>query len=32
MIRCVQGKMDLKTAQDEIATNWVKYWNDAGRP
>jgi len=26
------GKMDLKTAQNEIATDWVKYWNDAGRP
>jgi hypothetical protein len=26
------GKMDLKTAQNEIATNWVKYWEDAGRP
>jgi hypothetical protein len=20
--------MDLKTAQDEIATNWIKYWTD----
>lgn len=26
------GKMDLKTAQNEIATNWIKYWEDAGRP
>lgn len=26
------GSMDLKTAQNEIATNWVKYWNDAGQP
>jgi len=26
------GVIDLKTAQDEIATNWVKYWNDAGQP
>lgn len=26
------GKMDLKTAQNEIATNWVKYWEDAGSP
>ena len=26
------GSMDLKTAQDEIATNWVKYWDDAGQP
>jgi hypothetical protein len=22
------GKMDLGTAQNEIATNWVKYWTD----
>jgi hypothetical protein len=26
------GRMDLKTAQNEIATNWLKYWEDAGRP
>jgi hypothetical protein len=26
------GSMDLKTAQNEIDTNWVKYWNDAGKP
>jgi len=26
------GSMDLKTAQNEIATNWVKYWDDAGQP
>ena len=26
------GKMNLQTAQTEIATNWVKYWNDAGNP
>ncbi|HJU13041.1 MAG TPA: hypothetical protein VJ792_01115, partial [Candidatus Nitrosotalea sp.] len=26
------GAMDLKTAQNEIATNWVKYWNEAGSP
>ena len=26
------GSMDLKTAQDEIVTNWVKYWNEAGQP
>lgn len=25
------GSLDLKTAQNEIATNWFKYWNDAGR-
>jgi hypothetical protein len=26
------GNMDLQTAQNEIATDWVKYWNEAGRP
>jgi hypothetical protein len=26
------GALDLKTAQNEIATNWYKYWNDAGQP
>ena len=26
------GVMDLKTAQNEIATNWVKYWDDVGQP
>ncbi|MDE1725835.1 MAG: hypothetical protein KGH89_01045 [Thaumarchaeota archaeon] len=26
------GALDLKTAQNEIATNWVKYWNEAGNP
>jgi hypothetical protein len=26
------GNLDLKTAQNEIATNWVKYWNEAGQP
>lgn len=26
------GKMDLATAQNEIATNWVKYWEAAGSP
>ena len=26
------GAMDLKTAQNEIATNWIKYWDDAGQP
>ena len=26
------GKMDLGTAQNEIATNWIKYWDDAGQP
>ncbi len=26
------GSMDLKIAQNEIATNWVKYWDDAGKP
>ena len=26
------GALDLKTAQNEIATNWVKYWNEAGKP
>src|SRR5574340_80154 len=24
------GAMDLKTAQNEIASNWFKYWEDAG--
>jgi hypothetical protein len=26
------GAMDLKAAQNEIATNWVKYWDGAGQP
>lgn len=26
------GNMDLQTAQNEISTNWAKYWEDAGRP
>ena len=26
------GAVDLKTAQNEIASNWFKYWEDAGRP
>lgn len=26
------GKMDLSTAQNEIATNWFKYWTMAGKP
>jgi hypothetical protein len=26
------GEMDLQTAQNEIATDWVKYWEEAGRP
>lgn len=26
------GKMSLKDAQNQIATNWYKNWNDAGRP
>ncbi|MDE1843555.1 MAG: hypothetical protein KGH95_07905 [Thaumarchaeota archaeon] len=26
------GAMDLATAQNQIATNWEKYWEDAGRP
>lgn len=26
------GKISLTDAQNEIATNWFKYWNDAGRP
>jgi hypothetical protein len=26
------GNLDLKTAQDEIATNWINYWIDAGMP
>jgi hypothetical protein len=26
------GALDLKTAQNEIASNWVKYWEDAGKP
>lgn len=26
------GSMDLKTAQNEIASNWFKYWEDAGKP
>lgn len=26
------GAMDLKTAQNEIASNWLKYWEDAGKP
>lgn len=26
------GNMDLRTAQNEISTNWFKYWDDAGRP
>ena len=26
------GNMDLKTAQDEISSNWVKYWEEAGSP
>ena len=26
------GNMDLKTAQDEISSDWTKYWNAAGRP
>lgn len=26
------GSLDLKTAQNEIATNWVKYWEEAGSP
>ena len=26
------GAMDLRTAQNEIASNWFKYWEDAGKP
>lgn len=26
------GNIDLQTAQNEIATDWIKYWNAAGRP
>ncbi len=26
------GALDLKTAQDEISSNWAKYWEEAGRP
>lgn len=26
------GAIDLKTAQDEIATNWLRHWEDAGTP
>jgi len=26
------GQIDLKTAQDEIASNWIKYWDAAGKP
>src|SRR5713226_148551 len=26
------GNMDLQTAQNEIATNWMKYWEEAGQP
>lgn len=26
------GALDLKTAQNEIASNWLKYWEDAGKP
>jgi len=24
--------MDLKTAQDEITSDWMKYWNESWRP
>ncbi len=26
------GNIDLLTAQNEIATNWIKYWNEDERP
>lgn len=26
------GALSLKTAQNEIASNWLKYWEDAGKP
>ena len=25
------GALDLKTAQNEIATNWVKYWSESNQ-
>jgi hypothetical protein len=26
------GALDLKTAQNEISSNWAKYWEESGRP